>query len=205
MNEELLARVIAEIDRRNAEDPNHVVWGGEEVPKELLHATRATAWLLRRCPDATPAQRLAARGHHFLRWTRPRAAYPEGRAGYLRWRADAKVAQASELADLLVDNGVDGEVVDEVSALVSKSREADPERAAVHEDVLCLVFFEQQAVAVAEQLAPPTTERVVERTLRKMSPRGRELLHAVVAEGEIDVSDDLGRLIAAGDDAVDDV
>ena len=44
-------------------------------------------------PAATEAQVLAARAHHLRRWVVPRTSYPEGRAGYLRWRTDQKRRQ----------------------------------------------------------------------------------------------------------------
>ena len=47
------------------------------------------------------ALRIAARAHHLRRWEVPRSSYPEGRAGYLRWRRDQKARHAREVADVL--------------------------------------------------------------------------------------------------------
>lgn len=196
MTPDELSAVCAAIDAENASDPNLVDWRGESVPKEILHAERATYWLSRRDPDASPAQRIAARAHHLRRWTRPRADYPDGRRGYLKWRADAKVAQAAELATLLAEHSVDEAIAQHAAALVAKERGADAAGvadAAVHEDVLCLVFFEQQAVAVAEQLGATASERVVSRTLAKMTAEGRALL------GEINMPDALRSMIDHAD------
>ena len=187
-----LAVVLSAIDAVNAEDPNQIIWDGRRGPKEVLHAERATQWLARRDPHATAAQQIAARAHHLRRWTRPRSDYPDGRRGYLKWRADAKVAQAEELAELLAANDVAPDVIDDATALVAKARTAPEPAGAVHEDVLCLVFFEQQAVAVAEQLGAEASERVVSRTLAKMTPEGRGLL------AEIDMPDALRDLIDRG-------
>ena len=46
---------------------------------------------------------------------------------------------------------------------------------AVHEDCLCLVFFELQAKELAGNLGA-TTESVVRKTLKKMTPQGHQLL-----------------------------
>ncbi|HVJ97293.1 MAG TPA: DUF4202 family protein, partial [Acidimicrobiia bacterium] len=76
----------AAIDAANREDPTIVTVRGRTGPKEILHAELVTAWLDRLRPDASDALLLAARGHHLRRWTMPRATYPAGRAGYLKWR-----------------------------------------------------------------------------------------------------------------------
>lgn len=81
-------QAVAAIDAANADDPDTLVWAGEERPKEQLHAELMTRWVRRLDPEATEAQLLAARAHHLRRWALPRGEYPEGRAGYLRWRKD---------------------------------------------------------------------------------------------------------------------
>ena len=92
-----LERALAAIDAANSEDPFRIVVGREEGPKELLHGRRVCEWILLMDPDASDEQLIAGRAHHLRRWTRPRSDYPEGRAGYLRWRAAAKKAHAEKI------------------------------------------------------------------------------------------------------------
>ena len=87
---ERLAAASNAIDDANAADPNAITIAGETGPKELLHGRRAAEWVSRLDPEADDVQLLAARAHHFRRWTHPRDEFPDGRAGYLRWRAAAK-------------------------------------------------------------------------------------------------------------------
>ncbi len=89
------ARAIAAIDAGNAEDPNVVTVGERTGPKEIVHAELVTAWVERLRPDASEPLLLAARGHHFRRWTVPRSSAPAGRAGYLKWRKSLQVQTAS--------------------------------------------------------------------------------------------------------------
>jgi hypothetical protein len=113
----------------------------------------------------------------------PRSSYPEGRAGYLRWRRDAKERHAVEVAALLVEAGYDGAVVERVQALVRKERLAAGDHdAQVHEDAACLVFLETQLDPVAEQLGDERTVEVLRKTARKMSPAG------LAAAGGLDLS-----------------
>ena len=174
MNSRLrLEQALAAIDAANADDPNTIDVGGVTRPKELAHAELMTAWIERLVEEPTDAQRLAARAHHLRRWVSPREDYPEGRAGYLRWRKDQARRQAEEVAGLLTGCGYDDETVDRVQAIVTKTGlKTDPEVQA-HEDALCLVFLQTQLLDLAEQLGPDKAVDVLAKTVRKMSPRGR--------------------------------
>lgn len=172
----LVAAAIAEIDRRNAGDPETVVVDGVARPKEVVHAERMTHWLGVLDPDASAAQQIAARAHHLRRWVSPRSTYPEGRAGYLRWRADAKRRQAAEVAELLEGLGADAAIVDHVRRIVAKEGLATDSAVQTHEDALCLVFLEsQQYDALTDQLGEDHMVEVLRRTAKKMSARGLEV------------------------------
>lgn len=171
----MLASALAAIDAANSHDPNRVEIRGRTGPKEVLHAQLVTEWVQRLRPDAGDALLLAARGHHLRRWTVPRHTYPEGRAGYLRWRKDLHTQHAQELGALLADAGYDAATIANVQSLVRKDglgRDADDD-VQVLEDALCLVFLETQFAEVAARLGTDTLERVVVKTAKKMSDRGR--------------------------------
>ena len=71
--------------------------------------------------DADDAQRVAARAHHLRRWALPRSDYPEGRAGYLRWRTAQAKRHAAEVAEIVVAAvGYDDAFAADVSAIVAK-------------------------------------------------------------------------------------
>jgi hypothetical protein len=169
-----LARALAAIDVANNEDPTLVTVRGRRGPKEILHAALVTEWVKRLRPDAADALQLAARGHHFRRWTMPRSSYPDGRAAYLRWRRALHDQQARELGELLAAQGYGPDLVARVQSLVRKDTlgEGDAD-AQVLEDALCLVFLETQFDDVAARLAPDTLDRVLVRTAKKMSEAGR--------------------------------
>src|SRR4051794_14810329 len=102
-------------------------------------------WALRLRPDASDALRLAARGHHFPRWTLPRSSYPDGRGGYLRWRRELHKRHVADLSGVLRDGGWDDTTIERVGALVRKDGlgKGDVEVQAL-EDAMCLVFLETQ-------------------------------------------------------------
>ncbi len=167
-----LARALAAIDAANAEDPVTLVVDGVERPKELAHAEMMTAWVRRLDPQASEAQLIAARAHHLRRWSLPRTDYPEGRAGYLRWRATLKRQHAAEVGEIMGAAGYDDATVERVQQIVRKERLGSDPAVQVHEDALCLVFLQTQLAAVAGQLGDDKVIDVLQKTARKMSPAG---------------------------------
>jgi ketosteroid isomerase-like protein len=170
-----LRAALAAIDDANRADPTVVTVGERTGPKEIVHADLVTEWVLRLQPDADDALLLAARGHHFRRWTVPRASYPAGRAGYLRWRKDLHAQHANELGVLLGDTGYDEATIRRVQAIVRKdglARAGEHDDVQVLEDALCLVFLETQLVEIAARLDPEKLPGVITKTARKMSAAG---------------------------------
>ncbi|MDQ1380080.1 MAG: hypothetical protein QOJ71_799, partial [Actinomycetota bacterium] len=64
-----LRAALAAIDDANLADPTLVTVRASRGPKEIIHANLVTEWVLRLKPEADEALLLAARGHHFRRWT----------------------------------------------------------------------------------------------------------------------------------------
>lgn len=170
-----LRAALAAIDDANAADPTMVTVRGSRGPKEIVHANLVTEWVLRLRPDADEALLLAARGHHFRRWTVPRTSYPAGRPGYLKWRKDLHAQHANELGALLAGAGYDDETIARVQAIVRKdglARAAETDDVQVLEDALCLVFLETQLVDIAQRLDPARLPGVITKTAHKMSAAG---------------------------------
>jgi hypothetical protein len=179
-----LAAAFAAIDAANADDPHTVVVRGAERPKELAHAELAVEWIHRLVPEPSDALLLAARAHHVRRWEIPRASQPEGRAGYLRWKRLLQQHHAEVAARVLGEVGIDPATIERVQALVKKERlKSDPEVQAL-EDALCLVFVETQFGELTEQLGDDHMVEVVAKTLRKMTPGGREAALGLPLDGD---------------------
>ncbi len=171
-------RAIEAIDAANADDPNTLDVCGERRPKELAQANLVTEWVRRLRPSAGEELLLAARAHHLRRWAVPRSDYPQGRAGYLKWRRDLHSRHADDVGRLLSEAGYDEPTITRVQALVAKRDQPargvseNPDARAL-EDALCLVFIETQFRALADRLGDDEKMiDVVRKTLRKMSPQG---------------------------------
>lgn len=185
-----LGRALAAIDDANAGDPATLVVDGVEQPKEQAHARLMTEWVRRLDPTASDAQILAARAHHLRRWSLPRDAFPEGRAGYLRWRTQLKRQHAEEVGEILQRQGYDEDTIQRVQQIVRKEGLGRDPAVQVHEDALCLVFLQTQLVEVAAQLGEDKTIDVLRKTARKMSPAGLD------AAAQLELDPEAQRLLA---------
>ena len=165
---------IAAIDAANADDPTTIEIDGVLRPKEQAHAELMTGWVLRLDPDADEAQLLAARAHHLRRWSIPRTEYPEGRAGYLRWRTALKARHADEVAGILEGCGYPSGTVERVRQIVRKDHLRTDPAVQTHEDALCLTFLQTQLAGLGDQLGVDRTVEVLQKSLAKMSDRGRQ-------------------------------
>ncbi|MDP9069922.1 MAG: DUF4202 domain-containing protein [Actinomycetota bacterium] len=184
MDQERLRKAIDAIDATNAADPNRILVEGEERPKELAHAELVTEWVRRLRPEAGEPLLLAARAHHLRRWAVPRSTYPEGRAGYLRWRRDLHERHAAETAEILRDAGYDEATVARVGDIVRKRNlKSDPDVQAL-EDALCLVFLQTQFHDLADRLEHAKTVEVVRKTLAKMSDDGKRYALGIPQQAE---------------------
>jgi hypothetical protein len=167
-----LATALAAIDAANADDPHTIVVDGVKRPKEQAHAELMTEWVRRLDPDCTDEQVLAARAHHLRRWSIPRASYPEGRSGYLRWRTALKKQHAEEVGAILREAGYDDAAAERVGQIVRKQGLGTDPAVQTHEDALCLVFLQTQFDELADQLGDDKTIDVLRKTAAKMSPAG---------------------------------
>ena len=174
-----LAAALTAIDAANAHDPNVITVDGVERPKELTHAELMTRWVRTLDPGCSDEQILAARAHHLRRWTIPRASYPDGRSGYLRWRAALKRQHGDDVGAILRDAGYDDESVARVQAIVTKRGLGQDPAVQVHEDALCLVFLETQLDELASKMGDDKTVAILQKTAKKMSPAGLDAARAL--------------------------
>ena len=172
MTSERFELAIAAIDAANADDPETIVVRGEIRQKEQAHAELMTEWVRTLDPDADEPQLLAARAHHLRRWLVSRSSFPDGRAGYLKWRTTLNRQHATEVGEILVRFGYEDAVVDRVQRIIRKEGLKTDPAVQTHEDALCLVFLETQLVELVDRLGDEKSVDVIGKTLRKMSPKG---------------------------------
>jgi hypothetical protein len=195
-----LAEVIAAIDAANARDPNEVEVEGRSHPAELVYGRRMSATLARMAPTASGHLRIAARGQHIERWTSPRRSYPEGRAGYLRWRKDLQAFHARRIGEIMAGTGYDADAIGRVGALLRKERLKSDAEAQTLEDVACVVFLEHYLDDFLRKTDHDKLAGILAKTWNKMSPIGRDAARklALPAPAPALLEQGLARLRAGG-------
>ena len=168
-----LAAAFAAIDAANAADPVRVVWNGADHARARLHGERASYWLRRLGAvggrASSDAVELAVRAHHLRRWALPRASYPEGRAGYHRWKKAQRDGLAASFDDVLAPLGIDAAVIARAAQLAQRVGLGSDAETQLVEDAACLVFCEVDLGDVLSQLGEDKTAEAIRRTLPKMS------------------------------------
>ena len=178
------------IDKANALDPNKVMLGEKEYPKELLYSQRMTEVLASTVSEPSEALQIAIRAQHIRRWAIARKEYPMDRTGYYQWRNDLKKMHAETASDILQKVGYDAEFIDRVSFLINKKSIKKDSESQTLEDVACLVFLRYY---MADFIAKHTDEKVIgiiQKTWKKMSSEGHTLAQ------KINFSDRGAKLIA---------
>ncbi len=167
-------KALRRIDGENGKDPHIIQAGGGVQPSELLYSQWVADWVLRLCPQASEALRLAARSQHICRWMIPRKSYEMTRAGYLKWRADLKQFHAEKSGEILAEVGYPGEMIARVQELNLKRNLAQDPECQTLEDALCLVTIEHQLAELMERTDSEKMLGIVRKTWKKMSPNARE-------------------------------
>lgn len=175
MDRKRFDEAIHAFDDANWQDSQRESTEGESYPREWLYARWLSEWVTRLQPDASEELRLAARCQHIERWKIPRDHFPQGRKGYLDWRASLARFHAQRAGEILARIGYCEQVIERVRDLnLKKNLEGDPETQII-EDALCLVFLEKQFHEFAGKTETSKVVRILRRTWRKMSPRARQV------------------------------
>ncbi|TNF17793.1 MAG: DUF4202 domain-containing protein [Rhodobacteraceae bacterium] len=164
-----LDQVLAAIDAVNAADPRQ----DEGAPEALLYGQRMSAEAEALFPEAPDVLRIAARGQHIERWIKPRAEYPEGRAGYLTWRRDLAAHHADRTGGLMREAGYGAEDIDTVGRMIRKEGIKRDDLVQALEDVICFTFLRWYFAPFAAKHSDDKVRDIVQKTARKMSATAR--------------------------------
>ncbi|WP_372884609.1 DUF4202 domain-containing protein [Shimia sp.] len=165
-----LTRTLTAIDAANALDPRR----DEDQPEALLYGQRMSAECDRLFPEADETLRIAARGQHIERWVLKRADYPEGRAGYLKWRRDLAEHHAARVGEIMAAEGYDSDAIDQTGKMLRKQGIKRDDLVQALQDVICFTFIKWYFAPFAAKHAPEKVLSIVEKTARKMSAEARE-------------------------------
>ena len=190
-----LEQAISLIDAANDQDPNKDTDAeGKVWPKESLYSQRMSDMLGRYKPDADDVMKIAARAQHVERWKSSRKDYPEGRQGYLQWRANLYKFHAETAGNFMAESGYDEETIDRVKKAVGKRAVKVNPDSQMLEDVASMVFIECYMQPFAEKHPEYSEEKwidIIQKTWKKMS----EEAHQFVLDGKVQLPEPLVPLI----------
>ena len=167
------AEAIERIDTANREDPRTEIIDGQAHPRELLFAQRVYKWVEQLVTDPSDDLLLAARAHTLRRWVIPRDQYPMTTVGYHQWRNALAQFHAVEAESILRAVGYSDDNIQKIKAFITKNNWPENHEACALEDADCLVFLETKLRDYIDAWEESKTLRILERTLRKMTPDGR--------------------------------
>lgn len=167
-------QAVGRFEAAHEEDPRAAEVDGETLPWAVHYHRRMAAWQEKLAPEASEALRLACRCQHIYRWKLPRSEYPEGRVGYKRWRSELARRHAEDAAAILRDVGYDAQTIERVGDLLRKKGLRRDAEVQTFEDIICLVFIENQLADFAADYPHEKVVDVLQKTWRKMSPAGHE-------------------------------
>jgi len=159
-----LEKVIAAIDKLNANDPNREEVNGQSLPKEQLYSQRMSAQLRVFSPNASEELRIAAHAQHVLRWTSARSDYPAGKAGYYRWRTELGRMHARIAVEEMANAGYSGASQERVKRLLTKQGIKKNKEVQILEDVICLVFILYYFLPFAAKHSEEKVMSIVQKT-----------------------------------------
>jgi len=167
--------VIAEIDRRNAKDPNRDDDHGQAVAKELLYSQRLTDWVKNLTDHPSQQLLLATRAQHIERWHSPRQDYPAGLSGYLKWRKNLQKFHATALSEIMKSVGYDDESIAQAADLILKKNFSKNPQGQVLEDAVCMVFLQFELAKFAAKTETDKTIHIIQKTWLKMSESAQQI------------------------------
>ena len=167
-------KASAQIDTKNAQDPNSELAQSIRYPKELLYSNRMYTRLMAFAPNASEAVQIASKAQHICRWEIARESYPMDRVGYLKWREELKKFHAKTTAAILEEVGYDVAFIARVCFLIEKKLLKKDEETQLLEDVICLVFLEFYFEAFVQKHDKEKMKNIILKTWNKMSEKGHQ-------------------------------
>ncbi len=175
MNNARLTNTFSAIDEINAQDPNTTNVDGKEQPKELLYGLYMTQCIEQYWPDANELLQIAVRAQHIKRWHLKRTEFPQGKAGYLKWRVEQGKFHAQLTKSIMLEQGYSEDEAETTAKILRKEKLKSNADTQTLEDVACLVFLQYYFDDFAAKHTEEKIIRILQLTWRKMSDKAHDI------------------------------
>ena len=170
-----LNNTLSAIDAINNEDPNSTLIDEKEQPKELIYGHYMTACINQHWPEANELLQIAVRAQHIKRWHLKRTEFPQGKAGYLKWRIEQGKFHAQLTKSIMLENGYTEEESETTAKILRKEKLKSNADTQTLEDVACLVFLQYYFDDFAAKHTEEKIVRILQLTWRKMSENAHNI------------------------------
>jgi hypothetical protein len=170
-------------DAYNKQDPHTLTWEGVEYPAEYFYAVQLYNWVKKLQPNAGETLLLASRSQHIGRWKIAREEYPEGKAGYYKWRTELAKLHAATARELMLEAGYNEEETKPVQHILLKEDLKRDDDVQTMENALCLVFLQFQYEEFINKHDDEMVIRILRKTWKKMSEPGRNAALSLAFNG----------------------
>lgn len=154
--------IILNIDNENSEDKN-----------EVIYSKRMLETLLDFDPLAEDDLKIACYGQHIKRFAYPRTDYPEGRAGYLKWRKELYTIHANLVESCILKADGSEQFAESVKNIMV-NKVTGKGKSQTFEDVACLVFLKYYFSDFVVKHEESKLITIIQKTWNKMSDKAHE-------------------------------
>lgn len=154
--------IILNIDSENCDDKS-----------EVLYSKRMLETLLDFDTQAEDDLKIACYGQHIKRFAYPRSDYPEGRAGYLKWRKELYTIHANLVEDCILKANGSKQFAESVKNIMI-NKVTGKGKSQTFEDVACLVFLKYYFNDFAVKHEESKLVTIIQKTWNKMSDKAHE-------------------------------
>ena len=158
----------------NQNDPDKRLLDGKEVGENVLYSQRMGEWQEKLYADIDDTVKLAARAQHICRWELKRSDFPEGKAGYFKWRTTLAKLHAQKLSEIMSECGYAQEDIERAATACQKKNFKNNDDSQCVEDCACMVFLNYYFDDFIAKHDDEKLIDIVQKTWGKMSEKAHQ-------------------------------
>ena len=167
-------KAVELILEKNQLDPDKKIIDGNEVGANVLYSQYMGEWQERLYPEVDETIKLAARAQHICRWELKRNDFPEGKAGYFKWRTTLAKLHAKILSEIMEECGYSSDEIARASEACQKKNFKNNNDSQCVEDCACMVFLNYYFDDFIAKHSDEKLVDIVQKTWGKMSEKSHE-------------------------------
>ncbi|MDD7987076.1 DUF4202 domain-containing protein [Lentisphaera marina] len=167
-------KAVSLIIAKNQLDPDKKIIDGKEVGANFLYSQYMGEWQEKLYPHVDDSIKLAARAQHICRWELKRNDFPDGKAGYFKWRTSLAKLHAEILSEIMKECAFLDEDIARAAEACQKKNFKNNQDSQCVEDCACMVFLNYYFDDFIAKHSDEKLIGIVGKTWGKMSEKAHE-------------------------------